>query len=305
MIRPGAQFGPADQKKANVSVMDAVRDPARPDTAVASRATPPPIAVHRAIFLSDMHLGTRMSRPDLILDFLNTNSAETVYLVGDIIDTWHPLSKNWTPQHHEVMRRLFALPHTGTRVVYLPGNHDAFFRNYAGTTFGGVEVEREVVHLAADGRRYLVTHGDRCDVFSARAPLLARAGSLVERSAHRIDRGLRWVLRILRQPEWLGIERSIARTNAAIRRHDRFEERLVRLAQAGGHDGIVCGHFHQPALHDRLGTVYANCGDWLGRNSAIVEGFDGRLKLLTPSEVPLDTAVLDNDAAEGDLAMAL
>jgi len=239
-----------------------------------------PTQIHRSIFLSDMHLGTRLSRANLILDFLGRHDAETVYLVGDIVDNWHPLSGNWKPEHHDVLRWFLDLPRTGTRVVYVPGNHDGFFCNYAGTSVGGIEVELNVVHEAADGRRYLVTHGDICDVFLRRAPLLAWAGSLIERVAMGIDVAQRHVSRKFGRPEWCGIERAIARTNAAIRKYDHFEERLARLAQAGGYDGIICGHFHQPALHDRFGTIYANCGDWSGSNTAIVEGFDGRLDLV-------------------------
>lgn len=238
-----------------------------------------PIQKHRTIFLSDMHLGTRSSRADLILDFLETHSAETVYLVGDIVDNWYPLSK-WKSAHHQVLQRLFELPRTGTRVIYVPGNHDDFFRNYVGTSFGGIEIELDLVHRAMDGRRYLVTHGDVCDVFSAKSPLLERAGRLIERIATSADVAQRHVLGREGQPEWFGIERAISRTSAAVRKYDNFEERLAELAKSGGYDGIICGHYHQPPLHDDFGTTYANCGDWARNNTAIVEDFSGRLALL-------------------------
>jgi UDP-2,3-diacylglucosamine pyrophosphatase LpxH len=265
-----------------------------------------PTQSHRSIFLSDMHLGTRLSRADLILDFLGTHDAETVYLVGDIVDNWYPLSSNWKPAHHQVLQRLFDLPRTGTRVVYVPGNHDDFFRNYVGTSFGGIEIERDVVHQAADGRRYLVTHGDICDIFSLRAPLLARAGSFIERIAMGVDVAQRHVLRKFGQPEWFGIERAISRTNAAIRKHDHFEERLTHLAQSGGYDGIICGHFHQPALHDGFGISYANCGDWSGSNTAIVEDFDGRLDLVRVYEkTAFEPKIATDYEEEGELPLAV
>lgn len=242
---------------------------------------------HRAMFLSDMHLGTRMSCPDLILDFLDQNSADTVYLVGDIVDNWHPLKRNWTAAHHQVLRRLLDLPQTGTRVVFLPGNHDDFFRNYIGTTFGGIEVENEAVHQAADGRRYLLTHGDCCDIFASRAPVLARAGSLIEKLLRGLDAGQRHVLRRYRAADWTGIEALIRATQTAIRKHDPFATRLASLAARGGYDGIVCGHFHQPALREQAGVVYANCGDWTGSNTALVEGFDGRIDLLQVVAAPV------------------
>lgn len=239
---------------------------------------------HRAIFLSDMHLGTRMCQPELILAFLDAHHAETVYLVGDIVDNWHPLGRNWSSAHHKVLRRLLDLPLTGTRVVYLPGNHDSFFNVYAGSIFGGIEVEREAIHQTASGRRLLVTHGDQCDVFAHRAPVLARIGSLIETGARTADAAHRVMSRAVGLPEWHGITRQIARTNAFIRNYDRFEERLCNLAVSRGADGIVCGHFHQPALHDRHGTIYGNCGDWAEHGTGLVEAFDGQLSLLSVSQ---------------------
>ena len=252
-----------------------------------------------------MHLGTRSSRADLILDFLGTHSAETVYLVGDIVDNWYPLSGNWKPAHHRVLQRLFDLPRTGTRVVYVPGNHDDFFRNHVGTSFGGIEIELEVVHQATDGRRFLVTHGDVCDVFSQRSPLLERTGRLIERIAVGVDLAQRRILRRAGRPEWFGIERAISRTSGAIRKYDHFEERLSELARSRGYDGIICGHFHHPAL--RVGsTVYANCGDWSGSNTAIVEGFDGRLDLVWSYDKPdFETAISRDYEKEGELPLAV
>jgi UDP-2,3-diacylglucosamine pyrophosphatase LpxH len=259
---------------------------------------------HRSIFLSDLHLGTRQSRPDLVMSFLARNTADTIYLVGDIVDNWHPLAGNWRADHHAMMRHLLDLPFTGVRVVYVPGNHDAFFRNYVGSTFGGIEVAWKADHVAADGKRYLVTHGDVCDVFSERAPILGRAGCMIERLAWGMDVAQRHIAKRLGLPEWLGIETAIARTNAAIRRHDRFEERLVGLAMQGGYDGIVCGHFHQAALHDDLGAVYANCGDWTGNNTAIVEDFDGQLTLVREAH-PLSTHAPRGDGAPADSELSL
>ncbi|MCR8725902.1 UDP-2,3-diacylglucosamine diphosphatase [Frigidibacter sp. ROC022] len=245
---------------------------------------------HQTLFLSDMHLGARGSRPDLILRFLQENEAETLYLVGDIADNWHPLAQNWTEPHHQVLHHILDLARNGTRVIYIPGNHDAFFRQYAGTDFGGIEVRLEATHRAADGRSYLVVHGDCADVFARRAPLLARLGSLIETGAHHLDGLMRSISRRMRKSEWTGIARMIDATNATIRHWDRFEERLSDLASARGHDGIVCGHFHQPALHSAHGVIYANCGDWVGSNTALAEGFDGQIRLLELSPETETTA---------------
>ncbi len=290
---------------ADISSMDVTLAPAigrGGDPATLRRLHPPP-ARHRSIFLSDMHLGNRRSRSDLIRSFLERNAADTVYLVGDIVDTWHPSGGHWTDDDRHVLRTLMALPQSGTRVVYVPGNHDSRFRQVAGTSFGGIEIRAEAVHLAGDGRRYLVVHGDCCDVFSHRAPVMARAGSLIETMVRALDAGQRRVLRSVRQTEWCGIEAAIARTNAAIRRHDRFEERLSALARLRGLDGVICGHFHQPALHRKFGVAYANCGDWLGSNTALVERLDGHFDLLGVMDRGAEP--IPADRAEGALAHAV
>jgi UDP-2,3-diacylglucosamine pyrophosphatase LpxH len=239
---------------------------------------------YRAIFLSDMHLGARMCRPGAILDFLDRNTADTVYLVGDIVDNWDPLSPNWTIDHHRVLRRLLDFPDAGTRVIYIPGNHDSFFRQLAGLKFGGIDIRRETTHVAADGRRYLVVHGDCCDIFARKAPFMNRLGSVIEGIARGIDTLQRRAARAVGRGEWPGIENAILWTNAMIRKYDRFEERLLALATTAGTDGVICGHFHEPALHSDLGPVYANCGDWSSNCTAIVEDHDGRLCLLSANE---------------------
>ena len=261
---------------------------------------------HQTLFLSDMHLGARASRPDLILRFLEENEAETIFLVGDIADNWHPLTRNWTEAHHRVLRHILSRAQDRTRVVYIPGNHDAFFRQYAGTTFSGIEVRLEATHRAADGRSYLVVHGDCADVFARRAPVLARLGSLIETAAHGLDEAQRRATRRIRKSDWTGIERLIGTTNAMIRKHDRFEERLAYLAESRGFDGVICGHFHQAALHRDHGVVYANCGDWVGSNTALAEGFDGRMTLLTISGTK-DAATIDRGCGkvEGELTLAV
>jgi UDP-2,3-diacylglucosamine pyrophosphatase LpxH len=295
-----------DSVRHRVSLPSPLRTTHVPDVRRLRSDCPPPARTrHRALFLSDMHLGARASRPDLILRFLAENAAETLYLVGDIADNWHPLAQNWTEVHHRVLRHILGLARTGTRVIYIPGNHDAFFRQYAGTTFSGIEVRLESTHCAADGRSYLVVHGDCADVFARRAPVLARLGSLIETAAHRVDGAQRRVCGLVRASDRTGIERLICNTNAMIRRYDRFEERLSDLARARGQDGIICGHFHQPALHRDHGTIYANCGDWVGSNTALAEAPDGRISLLAMAS-GADASAVRPDArqTEGELTLA-
>ena len=231
-----------------------------------------------------MHLGARMCRPDEILKFLDRNVADTIYLVGDIVDSWDPLSPSWTPDHLRVLRRLLEFPATGTRVVYIPGNHDVFFRQLVGTEFGGIVIRQEMTHQGADGRRYVVVHGDSCDIFARKAPFLSRLGSILEGLARGIDTFQRYLTHLAGRNQWSGIEDAILWTNELIRKCDRFEERLSHLAVAAGADGVICGHFHQPALHSDFGPIYANCGDWSSNCTAIVEDQNGDLHLVTTRE---------------------
>lgn len=264
----------------------------------ASNVRHPPFRHHRTIFLSDIHLGARMCRPGAILEFLDRNVADTVYLVGDIVDNWDPLSPNWTTDHHRVLRRLLNFPKAGIRVVYVPGNHDAFFRQLAGIEFGGIVIRREITHVAADGRRYLVVHGDCCDIFSRKAPFLSRLGSILEGVARGIDTLQRRVTRVAGRGEWSGIEDAILWANAMIRKFDRFEERLSKLAIASGADGVICGHFHEPALRRDFGPVYANCGDWSSNCTAIVEDREGCLRLMTTHETVAECQLGEDGRSE-------
>lgn len=292
-------------ERANLSAGRSTSAYRRPRAVPETGAVPPadndrqaPRLRHRAIFLSDLHLGARMCRPSALLEFLDHNIADTIYLVGDIVDNWDPLSPNWTTDHHRVLRRLLNFPTAGIRVVYIPGNHDAFFRQLAGIEFGGIVIRREVTHEGADGRRYLVVHGDCCDIFARKAPFLSRLGSIVEGVVRGVDTLQRRVTRAVGRGEWSGMEDAILWTNEMIRKFDRFEERLSHLAVASGADGVICGHFHEPALRSDFGAIYANCGDWSSNCTAIVEGRDGHLRLVRHGGTAADCSP-EEDAGSG------
>ena len=266
---------------------------------------PTPYRHHRAIFLSDMHLGARMCQAGKIIDFLERNMADTIYLVGDIIDNWDPLSPSWTQDQLRVLHKLLSLPNTGRRVIYVPGNHDGFFRQLVGTEFGGIEIRLDVTHEGADGRRYVVVHGDCCDIFELRAPFLSRVGSIAEGLARGIDTFQRHLTRLAGLNEWSGIEDAILWTQALVRKCDRFEERLSDLAVSTGADGVICGHFHEPALRSNFGPIYANCGDWSSSCTAIVEDLDGCLHLVTASECVASSRADSKLATEAECALVL
>jgi UDP-2,3-diacylglucosamine pyrophosphatase LpxH len=246
----------------------------------------------RTLFLSDLHLGTVGCKAPQLLDFLTRTTAETTYLVGDVFDNWRPLGAHWNDEHESIVKLLIGRARAGHRIVYLPGNHDSFFLRYQGRYFAELEICHEAWHVTASGERLFVTHGDRCDIFAQRMPALAKAGSWIEASARRADWAVRGAARVAGLREWNGIDRGVARFNRMIRARDRFEERLSALARRRGADGIVCGHFHKPALHRDHGVLYANCGDWVEHCSALGERADGTLEILLPaSTVQTEPAV--------------
>ena len=231
-----------------------------------------------SLFISDMHLGARSCREDALLSFLQAHHADRIYLVGDIFDTWQGLPSDWTDKTHAIIQLLLRRAEDGVEIVYTPGNHDASFRKLIGTRLGNVTVEDHVVHKAIDGRRYLVIHGDSVDILSGRFPVLSR---LVAKAEH-VFRGLGNVTERLLQrfdlPIAAQVDRLVARVNDALRARDNFQERLAALAKQHGCDGIICGHYNQPALHDDYGVTYANCGDWVENSTALVETDGGQLR---------------------------
>jgi len=251
-------------------------------TVEAERVVP---EVHRTMFLSDLHLGAHGCRADAILAFLAQNDAETIFLVGDIFDIWDPLILNWGARQDRIVEILRARAAAGRRLVYLVGNHDRALAGLRAEEWPararlGITVQRQVEHRAADGMLYLVLHGDVCDARLLRFHICTRLGSRVDGVLRLIDSGLR-ALRLRFGREARGpIEMLLRGLNTVLYRSHSHERRLVALAEGAGCDGIICGHFHLAALHDDHRRRYANCGDWTDNCTAIVENWDGRLRLL-------------------------
>ena len=234
----------------------------------------------RTLFLSDLHLGTLGCRADLLLDFLRDNPSGTYVLAGDVLDLWHPLLPHWTAQHQAVIDHLRARMVSGARVVWLTGNHDPAPDTAPQASRLPVPALRDWLHVAADGRRYLVLHGDVVDSRFIRAHSLTRLGSRIDHGLRRIDRALRRLRRDTGLEVRSTIEAALSGLNAWTYARRVHERRLVAMARAQGVDGVICGHFHIAALHDDHGLTYANCGDWVDSFSALAESADGSLRLL-------------------------
>jgi UDP-2,3-diacylglucosamine pyrophosphatase LpxH len=236
---------------------------------------------YASLFLSDMHLGARSCRDTALLQFLQAHHADRIFLVGDIFDTWHGMGAHFNDTQHAIVQILLTRAQCGVEIVYTPGNHDAFFRQYLGLDFGTIKVRDHALHQTADGRRYLVIHGDSIDILVGRFPLLSRLAAKAENTLRGLGNfAQHWLRRfdlpITRQVDWL-----VARVNDLIRQQDDFQARLIDLAQSHDADGIICGHFHQPALIENGGITYANCGDWVENASALAETHAGDLVQLT------------------------
>ncbi|MDF2619408.1 MAG: metallophosphoesterase [Xanthobacteraceae bacterium] len=236
---------------------------------------------YRSLFLSDVHLGTKGCQADLLLDFLRYHEADTIYLVGDIVDGWRLRAGWYWPQtHNDVVQKLLRKGRKGARIVYLPGNHDEFLRDYYGNHFGGIEVMETAIHEAADGRRYLVIHGDVFDVVVRHAKWLAFLGDGAYTSALGINTYLNWVRRKLGFPYWSLSQWAKLKVKNAVNFIGRFEEAVATEARRHKVDGVICGHIHHATMHGNFGVDYINCGDWVESCTAIVEHEDGRFELI-------------------------
>lgn len=235
----------------------------------------------RALWLSDIHLGTGAARTADLLRFLNEVSAGVIYLAGDIVDMQRLKSKPvFPPEHREVVARFFELAHSGSRVIYIPGNHDVEFRRLAGRRIGGIEVELETEHRCADGRRMLVIHGDCLDRFVRRGDRLEQFGAAAYQWLVQADARIHRLRRRFGAEHTSISSRIKMSLKSATDYVGRFEEMAARYAQTRGFDGVICGHIHRPAIRQIAGACYANDGDWVEHRTALAESADGRLQLL-------------------------
>ena len=235
----------------------------------------------RTIWISDIHLGTSGCNAALLLDFLRSVECETLYLVGDIIDGWR-LRKGWywPDAHNEVVRRLLKMAHRGTRVVYVVGNHDEMLRDYAGMGFGGIELSEEALHVTADGRRLLVTHGDAFDGIVLYHRWLAFLGDQAYYVLLKANVLFNRMRRMLGMPYWSLSAYMKKRVKNAVQFVCSFEEAVAHAAATRHVDGVVCGHIHSAEIRQIGDMTYYNDGDWVESCTALVEAPDGVMSIL-------------------------
>ncbi len=241
----------------------------------------PPTLSYRSIFISDVHLGYHSCRAEMLLSFLRASRTQNLYLVGDIVDL-ESLSRSfhWPQSHSDVVRTLLGKAKHGSRVVYIPGNHDASFRDYCGLKFGNVEIRRRCLHTTVDGRKFLVTHGDEFDSHVTCSPWLNSLGRFAYRRMMAVHTLYNRARAQLGYRYW-SLASFLKRRSASAQQYiERYSKAACDSASRRGLDGIICGHIHRPDQCDIDGVTYINDGDWVENCTALVEHLDGRLELL-------------------------
>ncbi len=239
----------------------------------------------RAVFISDLHLGTPGCQAHALLDFLREVDCETLYLVGDIVDGWQlRRSWYWPQSHNDVVQKLMRKARKGTRVVFVPGNHDEFARRYVTHNFGGIDVVEDCMHVTADGRRLWVTHGDRFDGVIQCARWLAYLGDAAYEFTLKMNHYLNGVRARMGLPYWSLSRYLKFKVKRAVSYVNDFEVAVAREARKRGADGVVCGHIHHAEIREVGGVLYCNDGDWVESLTALVEHHDGRLEIIDRAE---------------------
>ena len=239
----------------------------------------------RTLFISDVHLGARGSQAHLLLDFLRYHDADTIYLVGDIVDGWAlKLNWYWPQSHNDFVQKMLRKARKGAKVIYIPGNHDEIFRDYVGMEFGNVSIQKDAIHVTADGKRLLVLHGDEFDSVMQVSKWLAKLGSRVYDWLLYCNRWVNVFRRKLGFPYWSLAAYLKHKAKSAVQFIGDYEEAVAKETLKRGADGVVCGHIHHAEITRHHGVLYCNDGDWVESCTALIERHDGTLEILNWAE---------------------
>ena len=235
----------------------------------------------RTVFISDIHLGFKGCSADLLLDFLHHVEMDYLFLVGDIVDVWSMKKSMFWPQaHNNVVRTILGKAKRGTKVIFVPGNHDEVFREFDGAVFGNLEIHREYIHQDANGRRMLVLHGDEFDSVVKCSPWLAKLGSNLYDILLAANPYINWVRRNFDLPHWSLSAYLKHKAKKAVQYIGSFEEAVALAARKRGVDMVVCGHIHHAEVRNIDGVLYCNDGDWVESCTSLVEDHNGHMRLI-------------------------
>jgi UDP-2,3-diacylglucosamine pyrophosphatase LpxH len=222
-----------------------------------------------AIFISDVHLGSKGSNAKQLLEMLKQYEPKYLFIVGDFIDGWLLKKRHyWTQNFTNVIRKILTYSKKGTKVIYITGNHDEFLRHYSPSEFGkNITICDEYIW-----NDYFITHGDLYDGI-IKLKWLAHLGSIGYELAIYIDR-------IMKR---FGYKRSLSKwakdkVKNAVKFITDFENQLVFQADKRNCKGVICGHIHKPEDKYIYDIHYLNCGDWIENNSYIIYD-EGKFKL--------------------------
>lgn len=236
---------------------------------------------YRAVFISDVHLGFSGCSAEYLLDFLRSITCDYLYLVGDIIDIWQMKKKLYWHQHHnDVIRTILGKSKHGTKIIYVPGNHDELLRDYNGMQFGNLVIQDEYIHTTKCGKRLLVIHGDQFDGVVKCSKAIAMLGSSLYELLLKANSLVNYVRRKLGLPYWSLAKMLKSKVKQAVNYISNFESALAFAAKKHGVDGIISGHIHRAEIATINDLIYCNCGDWVESCTALVERGDGHLELI-------------------------
>jgi UDP-2,3-diacylglucosamine pyrophosphatase LpxH len=236
---------------------------------------------YKSIAISDVHLGTKGSKADLLLAFLRDVECDNLFLVGDIFDGWR-LKKNWywTQDHSTVVQKILRMGRKGTKVYYIPGNHDEFMRQFLEHSFGNIELHNEMIYIAVNGKQYIIIHGDKFDIVTMNMKWLAHAGDWAYTTLLNINTAIHWVRSYFRLPYWSLSKWAKHKVKEAVNFIGDYEQSLVNYARIKHVDGVICGHIHSANIDSIDGIEYMNSGDWVESCTALVEHLDGTWEIV-------------------------
>ena len=256
----------------------------------------------RSVWISDIHLGFRGCQAENLLDFLHSVETEYLFLVGDIVDFWSlQKSSFWPQQHTNVVRSILGKAKHGTKVIYVPGNHDEVMREYAGYSFGNLEIHLDYQHETADGKKLLILHGDEFDTIVKHSQMIAKLGSWAYDRLLQLNQYVNIFRKLFRQDYWSLAKYLKLKVKNAVNYIGSFETALAHLAKDRVVDGVVCGHIHHAEIRRINDILYCNDGDWVESCSAMLEHDDGSLELIYWNEdykhtlVPLSQHSFEED----------
>lgn len=237
---------------------------------------------YKSIAISDVHLGTKGSKADLLLSFLRDAECDNLFLVGDIFDGWR-LKRNWywAEDHSTVVQKILRMGRKGTKIYYIPGNHDEFMRQFLEHSFGNIELHNEMIYTAVNGKQYIIIHGDKFDIVTMNMKWIAHAGDWAYTTLLNINTAIHWFRSYFRLPYWSLSKWAKHKVKEAVNFIGNYEQSLINYARIKQVNGVICGHIHSSNISVIDGIEYMNSGDWVESCTALVEHLDGTWEIVS------------------------